>query len=75
MRCHLGYFDLDSYRIEPVDNPFDPKVLTMSPESAVNDVSGKNQITVACPARLERATYGLEAGLFFRKPFIFNAQQ
>ena len=32
MHYHLGYFDLESCRVEPVDNPFGPKVLTMSPE-------------------------------------------
>jgi hypothetical protein len=25
----VGYFDLESCRVEPVDNPFGPKVLTM----------------------------------------------
>lgn len=27
----LGYFDLDSCRVEPLDNPFGPKVLPMCP--------------------------------------------
>jgi len=29
MNYHLGYFDLDSYRGEPVENPFGPKLLSM----------------------------------------------
>ena len=28
----LGYFDDETYRLEPVENPFGPKVLPMSPE-------------------------------------------
>ena len=27
----IGYFDLDTCRLEPVDNPFGARVLTMSP--------------------------------------------
>ena len=32
MNYDLGYFDLDSCRVEPIDNPFGPRVLTMSQE-------------------------------------------
>jgi putative transposase len=32
MRYDLGYFDDETCRLEPIDNPFDPKVLPMSPE-------------------------------------------
>ena len=32
MNYDLGYFDLDSCRVEPIDNPVGPRVLTMSPE-------------------------------------------
>lgn len=28
----LGYFDEDTCRLEPIDNPFAAKVLPMSPE-------------------------------------------
>ena len=28
----LGYFDAESCRVEPIENPFGPKVLPMSPE-------------------------------------------
>ena len=31
MQYDLGYFDLDACRLEPIDNPFSPKVLPMSP--------------------------------------------
>jgi putative transposase len=36
----LGFFDEDVGRVEPAPNPFESKVLTMSPERSVNDVSG-----------------------------------
>ena len=32
MHYDLGYFDHESCRLEPIDNPFSPKVLPMSPE-------------------------------------------
>lgn len=31
MQYDNGYFDLEACRVEPVDNPFGPKVLSMSP--------------------------------------------
>ena len=32
MDYDLGYFDDEVCRLEPIDNPFKPKVLPMSPE-------------------------------------------
>lgn len=32
MDYDIGYFDEDTCRVEPLENPFGPKVLTMSPE-------------------------------------------
>ena len=32
MDYDLGYFDHQTCRLEPLDNPFGPKVLPMSPE-------------------------------------------
>lgn len=32
MDYDIGYFDEDGFRVEPLENPFGPKVLTMSPE-------------------------------------------
>jgi transposase InsO family protein len=32
MRYDLGYFDVDACRVEPLDNPFNPKLLPMSSE-------------------------------------------
>ena len=31
MKYDLGFFDHETCRLEPVDNPFEPKVLPMSP--------------------------------------------
>ena len=31
MQYDIGYFDLEACRVEPLKNPFGPKVLTMSP--------------------------------------------
>ena len=31
MQDDIGYFDLEACRVEPVENPFGPKVLAMSP--------------------------------------------
>jgi hypothetical protein len=31
MRYDLGYFDLEQKTLQPLDNPFGPKVLPMSP--------------------------------------------
>jgi putative transposase len=32
MEYDLGYFDDETCRLEPIENPFEPKVLPMSPE-------------------------------------------
>ena len=32
MHYDLGYFDAETCRLEPIENPFSPKVLPMSPE-------------------------------------------
>jgi putative transposase len=32
MHHDLGYFDDETGKLEPIDNPFGPKVLPMSPE-------------------------------------------
>src|SRR5216684_2132750 len=41
MQYDLGYFDDETCRLEPIDNPFGPKVLPMSPAPCV-------RIVVAC---------------------------
>jgi putative transposase len=40
MHDDLGYFDDETCRLEPIENPFGPKVLPMSPECTVTHVSG-----------------------------------
>jgi putative transposase len=32
MQCDLGYFDDEAIRLEPIENPFAPKMLPMSSE-------------------------------------------
>ena len=39
MTYDLGYFDDETCRLEPIDNPFGPKVLPMSPDCFVTHVS------------------------------------
>jgi hypothetical protein len=56
----LGYFDDETCRLEPIENPFGPKVLPMSPECIVTHVTGIDLKTLARPAGLEPATPGLE---------------
>lgn len=40
MDYDLGYFDDETCRLEPLQNPFGPKVLPMSPVQTVTYVSG-----------------------------------
>jgi len=37
----LGYFDDTECRLEPINNPFGPKLLPMSPQQSVTHVSGR----------------------------------
>ena len=49
MDYDLGYFDLETRVLEPLENPFGPKVLPMSSERSVKDVFGpytKNLVDV-----------------------------
>jgi putative transposase len=40
----LGYFDQETCRLEPIENPFGPKVLPMSPVRNVTYVSGRSAL-------------------------------
>src|ERR1700732_1698672 len=40
MDYDLGYFDLETRVLEPLENPFGPKVLPMQPVHSVTHVSG-----------------------------------
>ncbi len=60
MDYEVGYFDLESCRVEPVDNPFGAKVLTMSPPVwFVKDVSGTNRQILGWLMGLEPTTTGI----------------
>jgi hypothetical protein len=44
----LGYFDDETCRLEPIENPFEPNVLPMSPpESSVTHVTGMDRNRLA----------------------------
>ena len=47
MQYDLGYFDHETCRLEPIENPFSVKVLPMSPVSSVTHVSGMDQSGLA----------------------------
>ena len=40
-RFELGYFDEDTCRVEPIDNPFKTKVLPMCPERTLKVLVGR----------------------------------
>ena len=40
MDYDLGYIDLEERTLQPLNNPFGPKVQSMSQERSVRDVSG-----------------------------------
>jgi putative transposase len=44
MDYDIGYFDLEACRVDPVANPFGPRVLTMSPVYSVKDMPGTDQV-------------------------------
>jgi len=46
LQYDLGYFDAETCRLEPIANPFGPKVLPMSPAPCV-------RIVVACSWTLD----------------------
>jgi len=43
MDYDLGYFDLETRVLEPLENPFGPKVLPMWPVHSVTHVSGSDR--------------------------------
>ena len=59
MEYDLGYFDMGSCRIEPVPNPFGPKLLTLWSVQTVYSVFSMYQGVLAPRPGLEPGTYGL----------------
>jgi hypothetical protein len=47
MDYDLGYVDLEEKNLQPLDNPFGPKVLPMSQEESVTYVSGMDTKNLA----------------------------
>ena len=54
MHYDLGYFDDETCRLEPIENPFGPKVLPMNPERTVTYVPGMDPKGMASPTGPER---------------------
>ena len=57
MRYDLGYFDDETCRLEPIENPFGAKVLPMSPNE-LSPCSGMDLKGLAPQAGFEPATSG-----------------
>jgi len=53
MQYDLGYFDHETCRLEPIENPFSPKVLPMCPEQDVNHVPGQDLKRMVARGRIE----------------------
>ena len=56
MHYDLGYFDDETCRLEPIENPFGPKVLPMCSEYSVTHVTGMNLHLMVGMAGFEPAT-------------------
>ena len=56
MDYDLGYFDLETRVLEPLENPFGPKVLPMSSVRCVTYVSGSDRRMMVGPGRFELPT-------------------
>ena len=61
MDYDLGYFDRETRVLEPLENPFGPKVLPMSQVRCVTHVSGLDPLKLARPERFELPTLWFEA--------------
>jgi hypothetical protein len=68
MDYDLGYFDLETQVLEPLDNPFGPRLPPMYPVQCVTYVSGPDRFSFAPRAGFEPATRRLTAG----SPVIFS---
>ena len=62
MDYDLGYFDLETRVLEPLENPFGPKLLPMSPVRSVTHVSGP-----------DTEIYGGRQGIRTPDPRVANA--
>jgi hypothetical protein len=52
MDYDLGYFDLETRVLEPLENPFGPKVLPMEPVHSVTHVSGSDPQKNGAPGEI-----------------------
>ncbi len=67
MDYDLGYFDLESNKVQALDNPFGPKVLGVWAVKSVNHVLGIHLFLMVGRARLELATNGLKEVVALQK--------
>jgi hypothetical protein len=64
MRYDLGYFDDETCRLEPIENPFGPKVSPMSPAPCAADYeSAESAVTVASDGDRTGSARGEFAGV------------
>jgi putative transposase len=59
MDYDLGYFDLETRVLEPLENPFGPKVSPMQPVLCVTHVSGPDRKRLVAGCGFEPPTFGL----------------
>jgi hypothetical protein len=63
MDYDLGYFDLETRVLEPLKNPFGPKVLPMYPVHSVTHVSGLDLVIVGAETPTPKKPKSNAAGL------------
>ena len=62
MDYDLGYIDLEEKTLQPLDNPFGPRVLPMCPVRSVTHVSGPDQEVLEPRVGVEPTTCRLRIG-------------
>jgi hypothetical protein len=72
MDYDLGYFDLETRVLEPLENPFGPIVLPMCPVRSVTYVSGLDHETVEPRVGVEPTTCRLRRGTSARLLSFYN---
>ena len=68
MNYDLGYIDLEEKTLQPLNNPFGPKVLPMSQERSVTYVSGPDNILFGAPGGTRTP------GLLIRSQSLYPAE-
>ena len=66
MQYDLGYFDDETVRVEPIGNPFGPKVLAMSPEWSVTHVTGMNRKEIGSSGWIRTSNPPVNSRMLYR---------